>query len=53
MVKAKDTKKQTGRFGKIYREFTRVKFNKYKQQFPKIRESQLIAKILREWEAMD
>lgn len=47
MVKAKDTKKQTGRFGKIYRQFTRVKFNKYKQQFPKIRESELIAKILK------
>ena len=34
---AKTKPKQGGRFAKIYREYTRVKFNKYKQQFPKIR----------------
>lgn len=38
---------------KIYREFTRIKFQKYRLQFPKVRESELIAKILKEWEAMD
>jgi hypothetical protein len=52
MAKAKSTAK-AGKYSKVYREFTRIKFNKYKQQYPKIRESELIAKILREWEAMD
>jgi hypothetical protein len=37
------------RFAKIYREFTRLKFNKYKLQFPRIRESEIIAKIIKEW----
>lgn len=38
---------------KIYREFTRIKFQKYRLQYPKVRESELISKILKEWEAMD
>ena len=44
---------KTDRFGKIYREFTRVKFRKYKLQFPRLRESEIVNKIIREWEAMD
>ena len=50
--KAKTTKKND-RFGKIYREFTRIKFKKYKLQFPRLRESDIVTKIIREWEAMD
>lgn len=49
-TKGKNSKE---RFAKIYREFTRVKFSKYKLQFPRIRESEIIAKIIKEWEAMD
>ncbi len=30
-------KKRSGKFSKVYREFTRVKFSKYRLQFPKIR----------------
>ena len=46
-------KKTDNRMQKVYREFTRVKFNKYKLQFPRLRESQIVTKILREWEAMN
>lgn len=52
MAKTKPKGKKE-RFSKIYREFTRVKFNKYKLQYPRIRESQIVAKIIKEWEAMD
>ena len=40
-------KKKGNKFQKIYREFTRVKFNKYKLQFPRLRESEIVTKILR------
>jgi hypothetical protein len=33
----KDEKKEM--MGKIYREFSRQKYNKYRHQFPKMRES--------------
>lgn len=46
-------KKTDNRMQKVYREFTRVKFKKYKLQFPRLRESQIVTKILREWEAMN
>ena len=46
-------KKTDNRMQKVYREFTRVKYNKYKLQFPRLRESQIVTKILREWEAMN
>lgn len=45
--------KKNERFAKIYREFTRVRFEKYRLQFPRLRESELILKIVKEWEAMD
>lgn len=35
------------RFSKVYREFTRKKYNKYKLQYPKLRESVIIDKILK------
>lgn len=37
---------------KLYREFSRQKYNKYKHQFPRMRESELVSKIIKEWEAM-
>ena len=40
-------KKKGNKFQKIYREFTRVKFNKYKLQFPRLRESDIMKKILK------
>lgn len=39
--------------GKVYREFSRQKYNKYKHQFPKMRESEIVAKIIREWDGLD
>ncbi len=39
--------------GKLYREFSRQKYNKYKHQFPKMRESEIVSKIIREWENLD
>ena len=38
--------------GKVYREFSRQKYNKYKHQFPKMRESEVVSKILKEWDAL-
>ena len=39
--------------GKVYREFSRQKYNKYKAQFPKLRESDIVTKIIKEWDALD
>jgi hypothetical protein len=39
--------------GKVYREFSRQKYNKYKHQFPKMRESEVVSKILKEWDALN
>lgn len=39
--------------GKVYREFSRQKYNKYKSQFPKLRESEIVSKIIKEWDALD
>jgi hypothetical protein len=36
---------------KLYREFSRQKYNKYRHQFPRMRESELVSKIIKEWEA--
>jgi hypothetical protein len=37
---------------KLYREFSRQKYNKYRHQFPRMRESELVSKIIKEWEAL-
>lgn len=39
--------------GLVYREFSRQKYNKYKHQFPKMRESEIVNKIIREWDTLD
>lgn len=39
--------------GMVYREFSRQKYNKYKLQFPKMRQSEIITKIIKEWEALN
>lgn len=39
--------------GRVYREFSRQKYNKYKHQFPRMRESELVNKIIKEWESLD
>lgn len=39
--------------GQVYREFSRQKYNKYKHQFPRMRESELVNKIIKEWEGLD
>lgn len=48
---AKGTKSEV--MGKVYREFSRQKYNKYKAQFPKLRESEIVSKIIKEWDALD
>lgn len=53
MAKTKATILDSDRSGKIYREFTRIKFKKYKLQFPRMRDSEIITKIIREWEALN
>lgn len=37
---------------RLYREFSRQKYNKYRHQFPRMRESELVSKIIKEWEAL-
>ena len=37
---------------KVYREFSRRKYMKYKLQFPRLRESELINKVIKEWESL-
>ena len=38
--------------GQTYREFSRLKYNKYKHQFPRMRESDIINKIIKDWERL-
>ena len=40
-------------FQKIYREFSRRMYLKYKFQFPRLKESELINKIVKEWEGLN
>ena len=47
----KEAKKEA--MGKVYREFSRQKYNKYKAQFPKLRESEIVSKIIKEWDNLD
>jgi hypothetical protein len=37
---------------KLYRDFSRQKYNKYKHQYPRMRETELVSKIIKEWENM-
>ena len=39
--------------GKLYKEFSRQKYQKYKHQFPRMRESELVSKIIKEWESLN
>lgn len=36
----------------VYREFSRQKYNKYKHQYPKMRESEIVSRIIREWDSL-
>lgn len=38
---------------KLYREFSRQKYNKYKHKFPKMKESEIISKVQKEWDSLD
>ena len=49
----KDVKKNKDAMGRLYREFSRQKYNKFKQQYPRMRESDIIGKIIKEWEKLD
>ena len=37
----------------LYQEFSRQKYNKYKHQFPKMRESEIVSRIIKEWDSMN
>lgn len=39
--------------GQVYREFSRQKYQKYKHQFPQLRESELVGRIIKEWDSLD
>ena len=45
------TKKEV--MGKVYRQFSRQKYLKYKAQFSKMRQSQIVSKIIKEWDALN
>ena len=47
----KESKNQA--LGRVYREFSRQKYNKYKAQFPKLREAEIVTKIIKEWDSLD
>lgn len=38
---------------KVYREFAKQKFNTYRLKFPRLKESEITKKILKEWESID
>lgn len=46
-------KKQQDTMGQVYREFSRQKYNKYKHQYPNLRESEIVGKIIKEWETLN
>ena len=45
--------KKDDRMSKVYRQFSREKYNKYKRQFPRLRESEIVSKIIKEWESLN
>ena len=49
---SKDSQKSKDAMGRLYKQFSNQKYEKYRQQFPRMRESDVIAKIIKEWEAM-
>lgn len=42
-------KSDINKLKKIYREYARIKFKKYKLQYPRLRETEIVNKILDEW----
>lgn len=44
---------QKDKLGTTYREFSRQRYNKYRHQYPKMRESEIVVRIIKEWENMD
>lgn len=38
---------------KLYREFSKQKFNTYKLKYPKLKESEITKKVLKEWETLN
>jgi|JI6StandDraft_1071083.scaffolds.fasta_scaffold11089_1 hypothetical protein len=52
-MQAKSKSKSKNSLSKVYTEFSRQQFNKYKLKFPKLKESEITKKVWREWEEMD
>lgn len=46
------SKKPQDVMGQVYREFSRQKYNKYKHQYPQLRESEVVNKIIKEWDVL-
>ena len=44
-----ENKKKNDVIGSVYRQFSRERYNRYKRQFPRMRESEVVAKIIKEW----
>lgn len=52
-MKREDIGETKDAMAKVYREFSRQKYTKYKLQYPKMRESEIVSKIIKEWESLD
>lgn len=37
----------------VYRQFSRQRYSKYRHQFPKLRESEIVSKIIKEWDSLN
>lgn len=47
MVKKAEARKRAAERKRVYKEFARIKYAKYKSQFPRLREAELVNKIMR------
>lgn len=52
-MKKEDKKGDKIGTAKVYREYSRQMYTKLKAQFPKMRESEIVAKIIKEWESLN
>ncbi len=50
---AKQTAKNSDVAGKVYREFSRQRNEHYRSRFPRMKESEIISKVIADWEAMN
>lgn len=49
----KNTQSSSSILSKLYREFSKQKFNTYRLKFPKLKEAEITKKVMKEWEDLD